>query len=517
METPFHLPLPEAILTVCRNIPDHVAACANEKALRGRSGLTYRELDAESRRLAEELKKLSVRSYEPIVVFISNAPEDLVSLLAIWLVGAVAVPLYFDTGQETVRTVLDRTDARLILLKEGVAAESVIPAGEERNLSNIRLRIIGSGALAGQDILHDGALVMFTSGSTGKPKGVVLSRSSFMRKLQAIQNVLRFPEGLRTLLVLKLSFAFGQWVSMLTLLRGGTIVMCPKFSAMAFLELLQEDTIDQVAVVPTMLRALLNDVHRGESADRIAKLCAMGRPRLICTGGEPIAPAIVSQLRTLLAHTGIADVFGLTETCTSDFILSPEQFDRYIGSIGFPSPGVEFRIRNRETGEIASMGEIGELEIRSEYIMRGYLGEPELTGASFRDGYFLTGDLARQGDDGQVYLAGRCKDLIMRGGYKISPLEVDALLLQHPQVAACLTTGLPDDLLGERIHTLVVLREQSGVDAEELRSWLKSRLDRYKVPDQIHIGTNIPQGGTGKDDRRELQRFLSRNASCLRN
>ena len=98
----------------------------------------------------------------------------------------------------------------------------------------------------------------------------------------------------------------------------------------------------------------------------------------------------------------------------------------------------------------------------------------------------------------------------MRGGYKISPLEVDAVLIQHPQVAACLTTGLPDDLLGERIHTLVVLRHQSDVDSEALRSWLKRRLDRYKVPDQIHIGTQIPQGGTGKDDRRELQRSLRR-------
>ena len=359
METPLHLPLPEAILSVCRSIPDHVAACTNENASRGISSLTYRELESDSHRLAEMLEKLSVKPYEPIVVFISNAPEDLVSLLGIWRAGAVAVPLYFDTGQETIRTVLDRTGARLILLKSGVAAESVVPAGEERNMGNVQLRTIGSRTLAEQDLLRDGALVMFTSGSTGKPKGVVLSQSSFMRKLQAIQSVLRFPEGLRTLLVLKLSFAFGQWVSMLTLLRGGALVMCPKFNATAFLRTLSEDEIEQVAVVPTMLRALLNEVHRGESAHHIAKLCAMGKPRLICSGGEPIAPAIASQVRTLLPHAGMADVFGLTETCTSDFILAPEQFDQYIGAIGFPTPGVEFRIRDRETGDIALPGEAG--------------------------------------------------------------------------------------------------------------------------------------------------------------
>jgi long-chain acyl-CoA synthetase len=509
METAAQVSLADAIVAVCRTVPDGVAALgAQQDVSQAGSSLTYGEMERRARWLAEELRRLSCQPHEPIVAFVSNAPEDLVTLLGIWLAQAVAVPLYFDTGTETVRAVVERTRARFLILKGQVTAHSAVPEGDELDLGGIRLRITSSEPPPADDLLQSAALVMFTSGSTGKPKGVVLRHSSFLRKLEAIQRVLAFPGGVRSLLVLKLSFAFGQWVTMLTLLQGGTVIMSSRFSVATMIRALLDERVDQVAVVPTMLRSLLNEVHRGQASQLVADLCAAGSPRLICTGGEPLAPAIASEVRALLPHAGLADVYGLTETCTSDFILGPEHFDRYPGSIGFATDGVAFRLRNRETREVARSGEVGELEIDSAHIMAGYLGEPELTRDSFRDGYFATGDLARQGRDGEVYLAGRCKDVIIRGGYKISPLEVDSLLIRHPEVAACLTAGLPDAILGERIHTLVVLREGSAVDSTELRTWLTARLDRYKVPDQIHFGTTIPQGGTGKDDRRELQKFL---------
>src|SRR5262249_50777232 len=162
-----------------------------------------------------------------------------------------------------------------------------------------------------------------------------------------------------SLLVLQLSFSFGQWVSILTLLRCGTLVVAPKFTAGGCLHSLAEERIDQVAMVPTMLRAILSALRGPRGSSYLVHLQKVGYPRLICTGGEPLAAALGQQFRSLLPTTGVADVYGLTETCTSDFILPPHLFDRYPGSIGFPSPGVKFRIADQATGYEVSPGSTG--------------------------------------------------------------------------------------------------------------------------------------------------------------
>jgi acyl-coenzyme A synthetase/AMP-(fatty) acid ligase len=142
-------------------------------------------------------------------------------------------------------------------------------------------------------------------------------------------------------------------------------------------------------------------------------------------------------------------------------------------------------------------------------MMAGYVGAPDLTRSSFRGKYFRTGDIARVGPDGAVYLSGRSKDLIVRGGNKVSPIEVDGALMQHPQVLASLTTGVPDAVMGERIHSLVVAQDGCGLTELQLRDWARSKLDKFKLPDRIHFGAKIPQGRTGKDDRKALWHWLT--------
>ena len=137
--------------------------------------------------------------------------------------------------------------------------------------------------------------------------------------------------------------------------------------------------------------------------------------------------------------------------------------------------------------------------------MNGYLDEPKLTAAAFTNGFFKTGDLARLRADGRVELVGRIKDLIMRGGAKLSPLELDQVLLEHPSVAAALTAGVPDALMGERIHVLIVPRANAKIDELGLREWLATRVERFKWPDVYHFGTELPTGRTGKIDRKALR------------
>jgi len=189
----------------------------------------------------------------------------------------------------------------------------------------------------------------------------------------------------------------------------------------------------------------------------------------------------------------IYDLYGLTETGSCDFCLAPADQPGGFGTIGKPTDHVTFRIAPD-----------GELQVDTWYGMLGYLDDPDLTKASSADGYFKTGDLARLTPEGFVQLVGRAKDIVSRGGHKIAPLEIDNLLAEHPDVAAALCAGVPDERLGEVIHAVVVPRAGAHLDRAALRDWLLARTERFKVPDVFHVRDALPVGSTGKADRRAV-------------
>jgi long-chain acyl-CoA synthetase len=232
---------------------------------------------------------------------------------------------------------------------------------------------------------------------------------------------------------------------------------------------------------------------------------AGGRPqasplRMILTGGEPLPVALGEDLRGWVPRAGIYDLYGLTETGSCDFCLPPAGCDRGAGSIGRPTEQVDFRIMG-EDGRPAPESAAGELCIRTPFGMLGYLDDPALTAGSFSEGYFRTGDLARLRPDGRVEIVGRLKDIISRGGNKIAPAELDAVLCAHPGVAAALCAGVPDARLGEAIHAIVVPKPDAALTPEALRCWAAERVEKYKVPDAIHIRDALPLGPTGKLQR----------------
>jgi acyl-CoA synthetase (AMP-forming)/AMP-acid ligase II len=353
-------------------------------------------------------------------------------------------------------------------------------------------------------LLEGAALIVFTSGSTGQPKGVVLSHRAFAGKLEAIDSMLGFTPRTRSLLVLQITFVFGMWVLLLTLLKGGMAWMQSRFEAAALLSALKSQSISDVALVPTMLRKIL---ALEESVSR--PLIAGAALARILTGGEPFGRELSRQLKEFMPNVRVVDIFGLTETCSSDFFLTADEREPYAGTIGRPGPGIQFRIADDQNRELPANA-AGELQIRTPFAMNGYLDEPELTRAAFADGYFRTGDLARAREDGRVELAGRIKDIIIRGGANVSPLELDHLLAEHPDVAAALTAGVPDPMVGERIHALVVPRANASIGETDLRQWIAGRVERFKWPDVYHFGRELPTGRTGKVDRGALREQVLR-------
>lgn len=486
------------LLDVCERWPRRVAL-VDVDADKSDQRVDYVTLKDESDRIAGLLRSHGVQRDEPILLFVSNRPHDLLYLLGIWRVGAIGVPVHRSSVPATVEHVLEATGARYALGWDDFTQTS-LPSNAWRSGD---LVMLGVKPPPYREELCGGLLVVFTSGSTGLPKGVVLSDAGFDGKLDAIDQVLAFQDGARSLLVLQINFSFAQWVSLLTMSHGGTLFLLRKFAPGPFLSALSRFDIDYTAVVPTMLRATsLLIEEKGEAS--VAPLRHLSCPRLIIAGGEPLSAELGRRFRELLPATGLTDVYGLTETCTSDFILPPDLYDEYPGSIGFPSPHVCFRISDPETGDVVTPGTEGELEVASPFVMTGYLGASDLARNSRRAGYFRTGDLARLDADGAVRLAGRIKDVIVRAGNKVSPLEIDQALAGHPLVRSCLTTGVEDSLLGQRIHTLIVPEAELPRESE-LRTWLSDKLDRYKIPDRFYRAAAIPQGKTGKADRRSLR------------
>ncbi len=462
-------------------------ASAQAPALDGIGGiLTYRRLADAAAAVERTLRAAGLVPDEPVLVPVANEARDPAALMGVWLAGGVAVPVARQAPAQAIETMRAATGARFYLTNAaGNAGELVSKTGGK--------------APPHRPLLEGAAIIVFTSGSTGRPKGVVLSHRAFAGKLQAIDSVLGFTAHTRALLVLQITFVFGMWVSLLTLLRGGTVLMHPRFEPMAMLAALKEQRISDAAFVPTMLRKFLA-LDEGVSMPLIE---GAGLERIL-TGGEPFGRELGVRLRKLLPQARIVDIYGLTETCSSDFFLREHEHEQLAGTIGHPSPGVQFRIADGQ-GRNLSVDMVGELQIRTSFVMNGYLDEPELTRAAFAGDYFRTGDLARVRDDGCVELTGRIKDFIVRGGAKVSPLELDHVLVQHPGVAAALTTGVPDPVMGERIHALIVPRADARIDEQDLRAWIAGRMERFKWPDVYHFGRELPTGRTGKVDRSALR------------
>jgi long-chain acyl-CoA synthetase len=294
---------------------------------------------------------------------------------------------------------------------------------------------------------------------------------------------------------LQLNFIFGLWICLLALECGSSIVLIPKFSAEVVGKCL-DDGATVLGAVPTMLRTLLSG-----SIPEARQL------RTILAGGEVMTPALNEAISGIWPHCGIYDLYGSTETGSCDFCLPPEQQIAGRGSIGHPTRDVTFRIRKGD-GQLAREGEVGELEIDSPYGMLGYLDDPELTRTSFNDGYFRSGDLARIRADHRTEIVGRAREIISRGGNKISPLQIDNLLSAHPDVAVALCAGVPDDRLGENIQAMVVLKPGAILTEPDLLRWASDKIERFKLPDAIYFCDAIPVGSTGKASRAAVRQFI---------
>lgn len=483
--------LDEVLMRSCAIHGSYLAVHGTEGAM------TYHELATTAQLVRSELTASGHTPGEPVLVAVSNAVVDPAYQLGVWLARGVSIPISHNSSISTFSELIKRSGARFL-----ISGEELIPEVWRQHLvpaATVVKAIAGPFERVPDELDENQALVIFTSGSTGTPKGVVLSHRAFTGKLAAIQSRLNFRPIEVTLQPLHLQFSFGQWTTLLTLCTGGTIKMIKRFTALNTISQLS-DQIDRIPVVPTMLRMILREASCSTGRRTVEVARARQSPRLWIAGGEPLDAGLGQQIRVLFPNSGIADVFGLSESCTSDFIVTADRYDHLAGTLGDePTPGVEAKVTTAD-GARCSPGDVGELRLRTPFLMTGYLGDPQATADTLSGAWLKTGDLAMITEEGYVKLVGRSKNLIVRGGTKIAPLELEAVYSGYPGCYGAMAVGIPDEVLGERIHLLLAVAD-GRPSLKDLRSWGSNWLDRFKLPDAVHLINELPMGRTGKIDR----------------
>jgi acyl-CoA synthetase (AMP-forming)/AMP-acid ligase II len=338
----------------------------------------------------------------------------------------------------------------------------------------------------------DIALFLHTSGTTSRPKGVPLTHGNLMASIANIAATYQLTPRDRSLIVMPLFHVHGLiGATLSTLHTGGAVVVPAKFSAGAFWPLVAKYGVTWYSAVPTIHQILLGRADQ-DAAPR-------GGLRFIRSCSSALAPAVFQQMEERFG-VPVLEAYGMTEASHQMASNPLPPGPRKPGFVG-PGTGVDIAILD-DQGRALPPGQQGEVSIRGANVMHGYLNNPDANAAAFSNGYFRTGDQGVLDANGYLMLTGRLKELINRGGEKISPLEVDAALLEHPAVAEAVTFAAPDAKYGEEVHAAVVLK--GTATPAEIQAHCRARLADFKVPKVVHVTEAVPRTATGKIQRRHV-------------
>jgi acyl-CoA synthetase (AMP-forming)/AMP-acid ligase II len=340
---------------------------------------------------------------------------------------------------------------------------------------------------------EDPALVLHTSGTTARPKIVPLTNANLVASARHIGAALQLSPADTCLNIMPLFHIHGLIAGVTASLAAGAAVCCtPGFNAFKFAEWLADVRPTWYTAVPTMHQAILMRMRNHTDAAKAAKL------RLIRSSSASLPPQVMLELEEVFGAP-VIESYGMTEA-THQMASNPlPPRARKPGSVGIPA-GPEVAIM-ADDGTLLPQGGTGEVVIRGPNVTPGYDNNPVANAKSFTDGWFRTGDEGRFDEEGYLFLTGRLKEIIIRGGEKISPLEVDVVLLDHPGIAQACTFGIPHDKLGEEVGVVVVPRPGTTLTEAEVRDFLAARVAQFKVPRRVVIMEDVPKGATGKVQR----------------
>jgi len=486
---------------------------------------SFADLQGRVNQLASSLAQQGVGPGDRVATMQVNSNQSIEIYFAAAQLDAVYVPLNFRAKSEELDQMLNIAQPSMLFIGERYLP--LVDAGIENGiLSSQRVVLLDGPAAKGHqaydDVLQSGeaeqmhfpeaedqdtTVIMFTAGTTGLPKGVMLTHDSFSSFL--LTNVSPADPDLKETNLLTVPFYHiaGLQAALAAVYGGRTVVVMRQFEPLEWLTLAHRHQANRAMLVPTMLKRLMDHPQFDEFD--------LSSLDVITYGAAPMPLPVIQQAIKKFPTARFINAFGQTETASTITMLPPDDHVlegdsdevakklKRLTSIGVPLDDVEVMIVS-EDGDLVLRGEVGEIVARGSRMMKGYWQQEAATGDAIRSGWVYTGDLAYQDEDGYIYLAGRAKDFIKRGGEMISPEEVEQVLLSHPDVDDAAVIGIADLEWGEEV-TAVVVRRSTLVSAEALIEHCQQRLSSFKRPSSVVFVEELPRNAMGKVLKRDLR------------
>ncbi|WP_026820710.1 long-chain-fatty-acid--CoA ligase [Arthrobacter castelli] len=465
--------------------------------------LSYGVIDGLSQRVAGLLRASGILPGDRVALVSPNIPAMPAVYYGILRYGAIVVPLNPLLKGREVEYHLDDSGAKLAFAFEGVL-EQVRAGAAASGIDVVSMDASFAKLLGEYEPIADvapadpsgTAVILYTSGTTGRPKGAELTHHNLLSNAELSRRLFRIDADDVLFGGLPFFHIFGQTCALnAAVSAAATLTILPKFDPVKAMDILQRDHVTIFLGVPTMYIGLLGVPDR-DSYDVSAL-------RVAASGGAALPLEVLHEFGSAFDAT-LLEGYGLSETSP---VVSFNQLDgiRKPGSIGTAVSGAELRIVD-DDGAPVPTGEVGELAVAGEYVMKGYWRNPEATEAAISDGWFRTGDMARMDADNVFFIVDRKKDMILRGGYNVYPREVEEVLYEHEAVSEAAVLGQPDDTQGEEVVAVVVLKEgAAAVTEDQIRDFVAERVAAYKYPRRVVIADELPKGPTGKILKRDIK------------
>ena len=492
--------------------PDNVAISFKNR------NYTYSELCILTDLLAVSLLRLGIKRGDRVGFYLYNCPEILLCYFACFEIGVTVIPVNYRLKSDEVRYILHHSKPSILISQRNLFPEVACIMQDLKSIKHYYLtdwnaqeftetqpfrKLLDHTETISSITDRQGdadAAVLYTSGTTGNPKGAILTQKQMAIHTESHCKLVGYNSQDNTLVCLALSNNYAFSHQMLAAIHAGArLEMLARFDPHEVLDRIEQSAVTMLYMMPVMYHALITLAETG-------RYPVPNKLRLAIVAGDTTPYVVFDGFRKYFS-LGLCEGIGMTET--QIYALNPLEEGKKMGSVGKPVPYQKVAVQDEQGGSLPT-GEVGEIAVNSEIVTQGYLNNPQVTSESFRNGWFLTGDLGCFDDDGYLWFRGRRKQLIVHDGSNISPQEVEEVFYHHHAVLEVGVVGITDEVEGEIIQAFIALKPSADdVTEDELIKFAKHHLADYKLPEGITFIDSLPKGATGKIDRKQLKNMLS--------